>query len=477
MSVSTLRIGVLMPEVLGTYGDTGNALILAERARRRGIDAEVVHVGLTEEIPDSLDIYTLGGGEDTAQALAADKFRATSGLSRALDAGRPLLAICASLQVLGHWYEDARGARVPGMGVLDITTEPQGHRTIGELVTVPLVEGLTQALSGFENHGGGTVLGPDAAPLGRVVSGVGNGTPQGRQPADVAYDGAVQGSIIATYMHGPALPPLAVGRLRSARGSATSQWSRNPVQRGGRVVMLKQMSHQEGTLMSNPSPYDSQGGQNTPWPQYGENAQTAAPQGYSGAAYGGGYAGPTAVVMPDMPSRAPGVVTLVIGVLLMIIVAPIVLIMTMGMGITSAAESVGNEAILRNGDSVTVTSEGQYTLMIGEAGATSCSLVDSSGVSHRMQSYDDQNNLYTASNLSSGTYKIDCDLVTSGTDIFGFNGNAEDAVIQMFVMPFVWATVVGVIGLILLIVGIVLLVKANGKRRRLVQQTMMSAIR
>ncbi len=126
-----------MPEVLGTYGDTGNALILAERARRRGIDAEVVHVGLTEDIPDSLDIYTLGGGEDTAQALAADKFRGTSGLSRALDAGRPLLAICASLQVLGHWYEDARGLRVPGMGVLDITTEPQGHRAIGELVTVP----------------------------------------------------------------------------------------------------------------------------------------------------------------------------------------------------------------------------------------------------------------------------------------------------------------------------------------------------
>ena len=88
MSASTLRIGVLMPEVLGTYGDSGNALILAERARRRGIDAEVVHVGLTEEIPDSLDIYTLGGGEDTAQALAADKFRGTSGLARALYAGR-----------------------------------------------------------------------------------------------------------------------------------------------------------------------------------------------------------------------------------------------------------------------------------------------------------------------------------------------------------------------------------------------------
>ena len=79
MSASTLRIGVLMPEVLGTYGDSGNALILAERARRRGIDAEVVHVGLTEEIPDSLDIYTLGGGEDTAAAPPVSPAPSTRG--------------------------------------------------------------------------------------------------------------------------------------------------------------------------------------------------------------------------------------------------------------------------------------------------------------------------------------------------------------------------------------------------------------
>ncbi len=109
------------------------------------------------------------------------------------------------------------------MGVLDITTQPQGHRAIGELVTLPLVDGLTQPLSGFENHGGGTVLGPDAAPLGRVVAGVGNGTPQGCEPAEVAYDGAVQGSIIATYMHGPALarnPELADLLLERATGVA-----------------------------------------------------------------------------------------------------------------------------------------------------------------------------------------------------------------------------------------------------------------
>ena len=221
MSESTLRIGVLFPDVLGTYGDTGNALILAERARRRGIDAELVTVSLNEDIPAELDLYTLGGGEDTAQSLAAQKFRDDSGLLHALDAGKPLLAICASLQVLGHWYRDARDERVEGLGVLDVTTDPQGHRAIGELVCEPLLEGLTQPMTGFENHGGGTVLGPNARPLGRVIAGVGNGTPEGMTPGPIAYDGVVQGSVIATYMHGPVLarnPELADLLLTRATG-------------------------------------------------------------------------------------------------------------------------------------------------------------------------------------------------------------------------------------------------------------------
>ena len=222
MSESAVRIGVLLPEVLGTYGDTGNAYILRERAQRRGIDAELVTIHLDTPIPEQLDLYAMGGGEDTAQALAAQKFNEDPGLRRAVEAGRPLLAICASLQVLGHWYRDAEGRRVHGMGMLDVTTDPQGYRSIGELVSQPLLEGLTEKLTGFENHGGGTVLGPDASPLGRVLVGSGNGTPEGHQPGKIAYDGVVQGSIIATYMHGPCLsrnPQLADLLLSRAIGS------------------------------------------------------------------------------------------------------------------------------------------------------------------------------------------------------------------------------------------------------------------
>jgi lipid II isoglutaminyl synthase (glutamine-hydrolysing) len=100
--------------------------------------------------------------------------------------------------VLGHWYETSAGERVDGVGLLDLTTSPQSVRTIGELVTSPLLTGLTAPLTGFENHRGGTVLGTEASPLGAVKKGVGNRLGDG-------IDGAVQGSVFATYMHGPCL--------------------------------------------------------------------------------------------------------------------------------------------------------------------------------------------------------------------------------------------------------------------------------
>ncbi len=109
-----------------------------------------------------------------------------------------MLAICAAIQVLGHWYETAAGERVEGVSLLDVTTSPQPERTIGEVASTPLIEGLTESLTGFENHRGGTVLGPDARPLAAVVKGAGNRLGDG-------VDGAVQGSVIATYLHGPCL--------------------------------------------------------------------------------------------------------------------------------------------------------------------------------------------------------------------------------------------------------------------------------
>lgn len=235
---SVIRIGALLPDIMSTYGDDGNALVLRERLRRRGWQAEIVRITLDDSVPASCDIYTIGGGEDVAQVLAAQHLRTHHGLCAAVEAGRPLLAICAGLQILGEWFQLADGSRVEGVGLLDATTSPQKVRTIGELVGLPLIEGVTEPLTGFENHMGATVLGESAHPLSQVRYGIGNGTPadggadagtrasvgatthsqnasapagthvgvgastRGAQPA---VDGVVQGSIIATYMHGPCL--------------------------------------------------------------------------------------------------------------------------------------------------------------------------------------------------------------------------------------------------------------------------------
>lgn len=197
-SNSTVSIGLVLPDVMGTYGDSGNAVVLRKRLQLRGIDAEIVEITLGDPVPSSLDLYTLGGAEDYAQRLATKHLIRYPGLQQAVSRGAPVLAICAAIQVLGHWYETSAGERVEGVGLLDVTTSPQESRTIGEVASRPMLDGLTQPLTGFENHRGGTVLGPEARPLAAVTKGAGNRAGDG-------YDGAVQDSVVATYLHGPCL--------------------------------------------------------------------------------------------------------------------------------------------------------------------------------------------------------------------------------------------------------------------------------
>lgn len=215
MTESTVRIGLVLPDVMGTYGDSGNAVVLRQRLRMRGIDAEIVEITLADPVPDSLDVYTLGGAEDYAQRLATRHLITHAGLQRAAERGAPVLAICAAIQVLGHWYETSSGEKVEGVGLLDVTTSPQPTRTIGEIAGNPILPELNDKLTGFENHRGGTVLGSDAAPLTTVTRGAGNRAGDG-------FDGVVQGSVIATYMHGPCLarnPELADLLLARAMGA------------------------------------------------------------------------------------------------------------------------------------------------------------------------------------------------------------------------------------------------------------------
>jgi lipid II isoglutaminyl synthase (glutamine-hydrolysing) len=211
-SESALRIVWVYPDLLSTYGDRGNLLILARRARARGLAVEAVEVRADQRLPTDADIYLLGGGEDGPQALGAQRLNADGGLHRAVERGAAVLTVCAGYQLFGSSFF-AKGEQCAGLGLLDLRSDRGPTRAVGELAAQPDPELGLPVITGFENHGGRTHLGPDVRPLARVSVGVGN---------DGRTEGAWHGRIIGTYLHGPALarnPALADLLLRWATGT------------------------------------------------------------------------------------------------------------------------------------------------------------------------------------------------------------------------------------------------------------------
>jgi CobQ-like glutamine amidotransferase family enzyme len=225
-SPSALRLVWVYPDLLSTYGDRGNLLVLERRARLRGLDAESVHVNADQPVPSSGDIYLIGGGEDLPQILAARRLRADGGLEGAARAGAVVFAVCAGYQLLGAEFGGVEGEPVAGLGILDIRSGRGERRGVGEIVAdVDPALGVPR-LTGFENHQGMTRLGRAVRPLARVELGVGNGD---------GTEGAYAGKVLGTYLHGPALvrnPGLADLLLTWAAGPlapldpAEENWAR-----------------------------------------------------------------------------------------------------------------------------------------------------------------------------------------------------------------------------------------------------------
>ncbi len=193
--MTTLRVCVVYPDLLGTYGDGGNGLILARRAEWRGLTTSLLQAPSDGALPEA-DLYCLGGGEDGPQVRAASSLLDDGMLLRRAGEGAVVLAVCAGYQIVGRRFPGADGTVHDGLGLLDITTaKGEGGRAVGEVVAE---SALTGTMTGFENHGGLTTLGAGATPLGTVTAGIGNGDGSGTE-------GAVSGRVVGTYLHGPVL--------------------------------------------------------------------------------------------------------------------------------------------------------------------------------------------------------------------------------------------------------------------------------
>jgi lipid II isoglutaminyl synthase (glutamine-hydrolysing) len=219
---SAVRIGLLFPALLGTYGDGGNAVVLQKRLQWRGIDAEIVEIEAGTAVPDSLDLYLLGGGEDGPQVEAARELGTDGPVHRAVHGGAVVFAVCAGMQIVGTSFAGKDGSPVGGAGLLDCTTAKTDEpRAVGELLVDVDPEWDLPRLTGFENHGGRTLPGPTARTLGKVEAGVGNGN--GTEGVVNTELGA--GTVLGTYLHGPGLarnPALADLLLSWVLGVARS---------------------------------------------------------------------------------------------------------------------------------------------------------------------------------------------------------------------------------------------------------------
>jgi hypothetical protein len=198
-----LRVCALYPDLMNIYADRGNMLLLAQRCRWRGIGFRLESTSLGDKLdPDGADLYYIGGGQDRDQKLCAADLAGPkrADLHAAAARGAIVLAVCGGYQLLGHSYQ-LGDETLPGVGLVDLTTvRVDGPRLIGNVaIEVELDPGAPRVLAGFENHGGRTVLGPGAAPLGRVLNGHGNDGHSG-------LEGVRAGNVIGTYLHGPLLP-------------------------------------------------------------------------------------------------------------------------------------------------------------------------------------------------------------------------------------------------------------------------------
>jgi lipid II isoglutaminyl synthase (glutamine-hydrolysing) len=193
----------LYPTTMNTYGDRGNVAAITRRAAWRGIPLRWHFVELGEAAPQGADLIFIGGGQDRVQgAVAEDLGRRRDWLAAAAASGTVVFGVCAGLQLLGRRYVAADGSELPGLGLFDLETlaaKPGEWRLIGNVVVEVATPAGPKLLAGFENHGGRTRLGPHSEPLGRVLLGRGNNGADGTE-------GVRQGTMLATYLHGPVLP-------------------------------------------------------------------------------------------------------------------------------------------------------------------------------------------------------------------------------------------------------------------------------
>ena len=194
-----LNIAHLYGDLMNTYGDNGNILMLKYVAEKMNARVQVDIVSLADSFDkDFYDLAFFGGGQDFEQAiLAQDLPSKKENLASFIENDGVMLAICGGFQLLGQYYIEAGGRKIDGLGILGhYTLNQENNRYIGDIKIYN--EEFDETYYGFENHQGRTFLAENQKPLGKVVYGNGNNKEDGGE-------GMHYKNTFGSYFHGPIL--------------------------------------------------------------------------------------------------------------------------------------------------------------------------------------------------------------------------------------------------------------------------------
>lgn len=194
-----LKIAHLYGNLMNTYGDNGNILMLKYVAEKLGARVQVDIVSLEDEFDkDYYDLAFFGGGQDYEQTIVARDLPAKKdSLEEFINHDGVVLAICGGFQLLGQYYIEASGRQIEGLGIMGhYTLNQKNNRYIGDIKIHN--DEFDETYYGFENHQGRTFLSEDEKPLGRII--YGNGNNKEDQSEGVHYK-----NVFGSYFHGPIL--------------------------------------------------------------------------------------------------------------------------------------------------------------------------------------------------------------------------------------------------------------------------------
>ncbi|MGT2932856.1 lipid II isoglutaminyl synthase subunit GatD [Streptococcus catagoni] len=194
-----IRIAHLYGNLMNTYGDNGNVLMLKYVAEKLGAHVTVDILSIDDHLDaDAYDIIFFGGGQDYEQTIVArDLANKKEAIDTYIKKDKVILAICGGFQLLGQYYIQANGEKINGIGVMGhYTLNQDNNRYIGDIKIYN--EEFNETYYGFENHQGRTFLSDDEKPLGKVIYGNGNNNED--QTEGVHYK-----NVFGSYFHGPIL--------------------------------------------------------------------------------------------------------------------------------------------------------------------------------------------------------------------------------------------------------------------------------